>query len=117
MITVKLASLPKCSFCENDAQYDSRTSTGAHAYLCEHHMVQYGCEPTTRIELREKVDLPDPIETKNGILRTELEDAMNDSIVEWECPYCGDIKRLELDATGEVTCDSCTLIYNVEGLI
>jgi len=37
---------------------------------------------------------------------TEVEDAVSDSVAELECPVCGCVMRLELDA-GEYNCEEC----------
>lgn len=34
---VKVASLPKCDFCKEDALYDALTIAGPWAYMCEKH--------------------------------------------------------------------------------
>ena len=34
--------LPRCDFCEADAQYDAKTTKGPWAYMCERHWAFYG---------------------------------------------------------------------------
>ena len=39
---VTVLSLPKCSFCPNNAEYDARTKKGYWAYLCPEHYKLFG---------------------------------------------------------------------------
>lgn len=48
---------------------------------------------------------------------TSLEEAVMDSVVEYECPYCKQPRRLEVDASGLVKCEGCDKTYSVQPLI
>jgi len=99
--TVQMDELPKCQFCCDPAGYDSKTVFGPWAYLCEKHLHQYGCPPTTRLEKRVKIAYKtDKVPEVNVPLTL-------DSVVTVRCPHCNEPRRVEPDANYIATCESC----------
>ena len=101
--------LPRCDVChENDAIYDSKTKYGPHAYLCEDCFKLIGCPPTTKLEKRVKIDAPKTDKIPAVVIPLSL-----DSVIDVECPHCGESRGVEPDANYTVTCESCGNRYRV----
>ena len=101
METVQMDELPKCQFCDEQAQYDSKTVLGPWAYLCEKHQREYGCSPTTKLEKRVKIAYKTD---KVPFVEVPL---TLDSVATVHCPHCNEPRRVEPDADYLVTCESC----------
>lgn len=61
---VKVAELPKCSFCEKKARYDFRAYNGQWGYGCEEHWAEYRMYPNLGTGIGQRL-----------MLKTELGDA------------------------------------------
>lgn len=115
MKTRTVQQLHKCDICGEDAYYDCKTTQGPWANLCENHFREIGLpDGATKFKLP---DAKNPPEKKvlMGICLTDMEDAVFDGIVEWECPSCGDVRSMEPDAYCIVECENCGQKYKVMG--
>ena len=130
MKTKLVNELPKCDFPhpdDRDAIYDAPTRSGSWAYMCEDCAKSMSNEASLNIgfkfELREKVQADVEIpKARVWAIEPGLDDldywenSMMEGIREPECPTCGEVRRMEPDAT-QFTCSGCgTKCRMVDGL-
>ena len=106
--TVQVDELPKCQFDEKTAVYDTKTTFGPFAYVCEEHYKQYGRPPTTKLEKRVKIGYK-----SSKTLIVHLPITAIDETVEIKCPHCGEPRLAESGAYYKVICDSCGNRYRI----
>jgi hypothetical protein len=113
--SVQVSVLPKCDFCNETAKYDARTKVGQWAYMCtecfKKHGVGklgtgYGQEFVLREPLKVSKKAKTEGETVQGKELTDFDDMeameslmMGDGDREVECPVCGEVRGLEVDAS------------------
>ena len=99
---IKLATVPKCDYCDAPAVCDSNTVDGTWAYTCGPCQVAYGVGAATRLEqLNQK---PETGDTVQGIEESSLEDqVMGDRYI--GCPSCGESRLVEPDAEYSYMCE------------
>lgn len=110
--TVQMDELPKCNFCEEQAEFDDKTKMGSWAYMCRKHEIQYGVGIGTKLEKRVKIDAGKTDEIPTVTVPLTL-----DSVATVTCPHCGESRSVEPDANYVVTCESCENKYRVVSLI
>ncbi len=98
---------PKCDFCGNPAWCDAPMITGSWAHACKGCAYKYQMfESAYRIgsifQIREQKK--ESGKAVMGVCITEMEDMLMDSLQEIECPSCGEVRDLELDARGSYVC-------------
>jgi len=111
MRTIQVSELPKCQFCDEPAEYDSKTIFGPWAYLCKKHLRKYGCPPTTKLEKRVKIAY------KSDEVPTVTVPLTLDSVATVRCPHCNEPRRVEPDADYIATCESCGNRFKLAPLI
>ena len=116
---VKMLTIPKCDFCTELAEYDAPTSVGPWAYMCSRHYEIEGSSPIgTKLELKKQLPPVDKI-----VLGLEddseeyMEEAYLDGYRSIECPECGDMHDVELDARYAYLCDCGVKVQVPEGLL
>jgi len=117
--TIQMSELPSCDICkqqgvEKQAEYDSKTVLGPHAYLCPEHFRSHGRPPSTRLEKRVKIAAAKT--DKVPVVQISIEQSL-ESPVYIKCPHCGEERAVEPDANYVVTCDSCDNKYRVVSAI
>lgn len=111
METVHKKKLPTCDLCEKEAHYDTKTTMGSFANLCEKHYKQIGREPTTKLE--ETPDNSDVESDEIKKVKIPIQKAATQSVINVECPHCGHPRRVESDANYTVECESCNNKFKV----
>lgn len=101
--------LPKCDFCKLEAYYDAPTFSGSWAYMCAACLAQNGRDIEIGFKFKKRIK-KNPKE-KNKVLQgkilTSMENMVFDSLMDVECPSCGELIRLECDFHGTFTCEGC----------
>lgn len=121
MKVVQKDELPNCDICKQqgitkEASYDDKTTTGPWANMCEEHEKQYGVGVGYRLEKRVKI----AAEKTNRVPTVVIpltEDLVMDSLVDVQCPHCGESRSVETDANYVVTCENCENRYRVQSPI
>ena len=111
----KVTTLPKCDFCDKNAEFDAPTIHGSKwANMCPEHMLAYGRNVEslgTQFSVRESVPEKKSFKILRGIEDTSIERL--ESVLfgfenqEIECPQCGDMRMVEPDATYTYICEGC----------
>lgn len=108
MKTKAVAKLPKCDFCGKDAIYDVPTKQGPWGNLCEGcYKIHSGSEIGTKFQQREPKTHNTDNKVKAAVIVSSLEDCVFDSIMEVECPECGEGRNVEPDADYTFECEGC----------
>jgi hypothetical protein len=111
MKTKTVSVLPKCDFCGKDAKYDVPTKHGPWGNLCgscyKNHAAFNACTVGTQFEQRTPTKNNADQAIKTAKLLTSLEDMVFDSVMDLECPSCGENRSLEPDFSGTFTCEGC----------
>lgn len=108
-----LSEIPKCNFCQNPATVDGPTLSGQWAYMCNNCVidkadivaVQYF---GTQLILRQ-TDVKPPVA---GVLVAEecssfASVLMDETNREIKCPNCKEVRTIESDFVGFITCHGC----------
>lgn len=130
--------LPKCNFCEAEAHYDGRTTSGPWAYMCEADFQKYGVGLGVgrgqRLEVR-SASLRECVTAKVGekpskealvqavtacaekplsvtMSMEQLEESVMDGLWYPTCPYCGAETSAEPDASA-ISCQSCDKKFRI----
>jgi len=117
MKTKTVAELPKCDFCGKEATFDAPTAMGPWANMCNVCYGDHGVYSSIGIQFIQRTPSG---ENKNkpsvmGKCLTSAEDMVYDSIQEIECPECGEVRSLEIDARGTFTCEDCGIKVKIPG--
>lgn len=112
MKTKTVATLPKCDFCGKDAVYDAPTiHGGSWANMCADCYTDHGRDNPailgTKFEKRGPKPDNSKTEVKEAICNSTEEEMVFDSIIDLECPSCGESRSMEPDFSGEYTCEGC----------
>lgn len=102
---IRVAELPKCNFCNEDAKYDGPTKQGPWAHMCPEHNDEHGVSTIIGSEFVLGIAKPVGGEPVMGYL--QIERSMSEDMLIILCSECKYEKHLELDADGVYTCDGC----------
>ena len=108
MKTKAVSVLPKCDICGKDAEYDAPTTRGPWANLCQLHYQIHGVEGMgTKFKKRDPKDDNKNKKVVKAKILSSMEELCFDSVMEVECPSCGEGRSAEPDADYTFVCEGC----------
>ena len=109
---IHVNEIPDCDLCSEPtpAPYDVKTIMGPWGNLCEEHFKTKGVKIGSKRELIKKRKVKNTFESV-PVVRVPMS---IDSVVTVKCPWCGQGKRVETDASYLVTCEGCTKPYKLQ---
>lgn len=118
MNTVQVQELPTCYMCEQEGKqtkaiYDTKTSFGPWANLCQAHFDMFGVSPSNKLEIIQKRKARKTF----AKIPTVVVPLSLDSLVTVKCPGCGQGRKVETDANYTVTCESCGQEYKLVSML